>query len=579
MTRYERSDGQPLHDDDQRAVFLPPEGGSHEARAGSRQPGEEDGISLKPILITLWGRRWILGGTVAAAMLLFALAAAGLYALAPRERVASIAFRTMFDGSDRGRYPNGTPFSSADVIASPVLTDVFAQNDMERFGPFEDFKNAIFVVDSSPEINMLSYAYEAKLSEPRLTPVMRASLEEEFRRKRESMPVSYSLNFRRTERTKLMPPALMSKVLHDTLATWARHAAQRKGVLKYDVAVLSRNILPASLVETEDYIVIVDILRSKILRTLANIDRVAGLPGANIARTGERKVSLAEVRANLQDVYRFKVQPLIGLIRSTGLSKDPQLAILYLENQLFQNRLDGTEADGRVRTLQNSLRQYMQEDRQLVAAPQQSGQPAEGAPGQPMGTIIPQFGESFLDRLAQMSTQNNDVKFRQDITERVIAEGVKAVALEKDTAYYQDLITSLKGALGRRASGEPPAVRERAGELVKARAAEALDDLLQSLDQVNAIYAQLSADNLNPDTMLYAITAPFSVRATSALNRRAIAFAGIMVFLLSAVAAAFACLGYGYFRREIAGPRATTPSTSDRSLPEAGPRPAGSVAG
>jgi hypothetical protein len=378
---------------------------------------------------------------------------------------------------------------------------------------------------------------------------------------------------------KIMPRDLTSKVLHDTLATWAQHAAQRKGVLKYDIAVLSKNILPAQLIETEDYVVIVDILRSKILRTLSNIDRIAALPGANLARTGEGRVSLAEIRANLQDVYRFKVQPLIGLIRSTGLSKDPQLAILYLENQLFQNQLEGTEANGRVETLRNSLRQYMQEDRQMVAT-QQTGQGGSGsqAAEAALPTVIPQFGESFLDRLAEMANQNSDVRFRQDITERVIAEGLKEVALEKDTTYYEDLIVSLKGAL-RPGAAALPDVRERAGELLKTRASEALGDLVRSLDQVNAIYAELSADNLNPDTALYAITAPFTVRTTSAMNRRAMALAGIMVFLLSAVSGAFAVLGYGYFRREIAGPRATTPSTSDRSLPEAGPRPAGSVAG
>jgi hypothetical protein len=516
---------------------------------------EDDAISLTAMIATIWRYRKTVAGTIAGILLLFLFAAAGLFLLAPAERVATMQFRLLFDGADRGQYPNGTAFRGAEIIASPVLSEVFETNELQRFGTFHDFKNAVFIVETSAEADLLGYEYQKKLTDAKLTPVDRARIEDEFRRKREALPVEYALSFRRWERVGRMQSELMSKVLEDTLAIWARQAAERKGALKYNVSVLSRNILPQGAIESEDYIIVVDMLRSKILRILANIDAVSTLPGAAVVRVGSERISLAEARANLEDVYRFKVQPLIGMIRSTGLSKDPEMAVLYLENQLFQNRLESNEAAGKVRTLQASLRQYMQEERVAVSMPQtpagQSGGQAASSGGLGVPALIPQFGESFLDRLVQMSSQNNDVRFRQDITERVIGEGVKAVSLEKDTAYYEDLIAALRGTLQRSVAAD--AVRERAGAIVKTRAEESVQDIRRWIDQVNAIYEELSARQLNPSTLLYAVTKPFTVRTTRALSVRTLAMAGALVFLVSLFLVPLSCLFYDHMRRELAG--------------------------
>jgi hypothetical protein len=320
--------------------------------------------------------------------------------------------------------------------------------------------------------------------------------------------------------------------------------------------VYSKNIIQRDFIGAEDYIIGVDILRSKIQRIVSNIDTIAVLPGAAVTRTGAERVSLAEMRANLEDVQRFKIQPLIGLIRSTGLSKDPQLAILYLENQLFQNRLDSNEATGTVRTLQDSLRQYLEQKSVVAAAGQRpAGQGSEGAQAPMFGAgvpaLIPQFGESFLDRLVEMSTVNNDVRFRQDITERVIAAGVKAVSLEKETAYYEDLIAALRGALRAGKSVDSLAVSKRAVEMVRGRSEEVLGDIVRALDGINAIYEQISAHNLNANNFLYTVTAPMAQRVERAVTLRRLAMYGSLVLMVSLMLVPLACLIHHYFRKEV----------------------------
>ena len=53
--------------------------------------------------------------------------------------------------------------------------------------------------------------------------------------------------------------------------------------------------------------------------------------------------------------------------------------------------------------------------------------------------MIPQFSESFLDRLVEMSTQNNDIEYRQELTDRIIRESLAVTVLDKEQGYYEDL--------------------------------------------------------------------------------------------------------------------------------------------
>ena len=237
---------------------------------------------------------------------------------------------------------------------------MFETNDLERYGSYDDFKNSVFVLQSNPELELLSYEYQARLAASGLSPVNRASIEEEFQTRRDSLTDPwFSLNFREAARLSELPPSLVSKVLDDTLATWARQAAERKGALRYNIPVFSKNILRRDLIEAEDYITGIDILRAQVRRIIANIDEIATLPGAAVIRIGEGGTSLAEVRVNLEDILRFQIQPLVGMIRMTGLSRDPESLGRYIDDQLFQISLERAEAETRVVAVQESLRSYM----------------------------------------------------------------------------------------------------------------------------------------------------------------------------------------------------------------------------
>ncbi len=525
--------GDPVFADNQ---FVPP----------SQPPDDEGEFSLKPMLRVLWAYRRTLRMGILIATAAVVVLFTAVWLRVPTDRFGTLHFRVLFDGADQGRYPNGTPFSSAEIVATPVLDEVYKANDLQRYMEFNDLKESMFALESNPDLELLSYEYQSKLSDVKLTPVDRARIEAEFRKKLESLKsAEFSLNLRRSERMKKLPASLLTKVLDDTLSKWARQAREQKGALKYDIPVFSSNILQRDVVRNDDYIIAVDILRTKVSKILTNIDLISKVPGAALMRTGKTRLSLAEIRSNLDDLLRFDIEPSISLITSARLTRDPQQARMYIQDQLRQIVLSRAASLQRMKAIQEPLRDYVAQSAGRQAAPAGGGQP--GGAQAPLNTpaLIPQLGESFLQQIVDMSTQNNDAKYRQAMTDRVVDEGLQVASYERERAYYEALNSSLTGWVK---SPEESAESKR----LVARLDKSFQAVATSLDDVVAIYDELSSKNLNPGTLLYAVTAPAALRTERSISLRTLALFAILAFVFSVVALVVGCLAHNYYRSEIA---------------------------
>lgn len=498
----------------------------------------EDAISLRPLFDALWNYRSVIGLVAAVTSVLGGLVLFALYLRAPVERIGSIEFRLLFEGAANNQYPNGTAFSESEIVAAPVLTEIFHVNDLQRFGKYENFKASMFVLASNPEVDLLTYEYQAKLADARLTATDRARIEEEFRTKRRSLvdPV-FSLNMRRHEGLTTMPTDLIQKVVHDTLATWAKHAYERKGATRYNVPMLSKDILRRDVIDREDYLVAIDILRTKTTRIIETIDTLAELPGAHAIRTGSAQTSLAEVRSTLEDVLRFRLEPLLDLVRSEGVTKNARELSLYANNQLFQLRLQRQKSQNLVTTLQESLNAY---SANRGSASGRDTAPGTGTIGGP--SIVPQLDQSFLDRLMMFSTASEDQKYRRELTDRIIVESERVGALQREAAYYEDLVKNLP-SVGSRAIGAPQTIA-----LINARTTEAFEQVSLAADQISALHAELSAQNLNPSTTLYAITGPFTVRTTRSMTGRSALLSLFLITLVALIGASLAAVVHSVVR-------------------------------
>jgi hypothetical protein len=515
-------------------------GSSRQQHPPREQDEYTDDISLRPYLDTLWRYRAVIGAITLAVGAIFLVGALALIVLAPVERIASMEFRLLFSGANRNQYPNEAPFSPAEIVAPPVIAEVFRNNELERFGKYEDFKSALFIQQSNPALEMLAAEYNARLADPKLTTVDRTRIETEFRTRRESLvDPSFAISLRRGERFRTIPEELVQKVLSDTLATWARQADQIKGVTRYQLPVISGEILTKEEIEGSDYLIAADRLRARTAHLLDIIEQMAEIPGALTIRISEGRVSLAELQARLQNLLRFDLEPLVEIVRAEGVSKQPSLLLPYATGVAQHLELQKQEAEARAQALQTSLRDYVAQSSAPSTVQLPTGPTAPLAtPGGP--TVTPQLSESFLDRLERMSViaQEGEMDYRRKLTDQIIRETRQVATIDRELSYYKNLQAGIE-RIGRQATNSGPLVA-----VVNGRTAAALQQLATASSQLAELYREISTRNLDPAARLYEITSPVTdtSRWTRPLDRLAIAL--IVVLLGTLIVAAAGVLAY-----------------------------------
>lgn len=510
-----------------------------------------DEISFADLVGFFWRYRvtftvsMLLSAVVAGAMLL----CVGL--LAPENKLASLPFRVLFEGASESEYPNGLKYNPSDIIDAPVLQQVYEKNKLSGYLSFDEFKGSVFVSETNNALALLDKAYQDSLSNDKLSLIDRQSIEAEYRSKRQALRnQSYELRFLSQTRMFSIPEHLIDKVLKDILSTWAQLADSKKGVFKYRLALYTKNIFSQESLGKEDYIVGIDIMNSTIGHILDNIAKIELLPGADITRVGDDRIGLLEIKANLLNTRKYKLDPLVGLIRKTGLSKKPQLALLYLENQLFQLKLDQEQSLNNIGVFEDTLNFYLEKNAKTNSGEYRnlSASSSDEKIASLNTNYIPQFGDSFLDRIVEMSTQGNDVQYRQALTSRIVDEGVELSEMKKKSLYYQSLVEAMKN----NQSAEEKNIQEIV-DFIKERFAEIENDVTVFLEQIEAVYNAISKNQLRPETELYLISDPMFVVDNGGFINKKILLGGVLIFMLTIGLTIVGCLLFDYYKTRSRG--------------------------
>jgi len=494
-------------------------------------------ISAAHIVVTLRRYRRTILFWLTTVMLVYAIAAVAIYALSPGIESTTLPFRLDFDGAENNQYPNGLKFSSTDIVAANVLTRVYQTNNIAQYLSFRRFKDAIFLQESSRELEKLNLEFEARLADSKLSPVDRERIEREYQLRRSSLRhAEFSLSFADTRPLKAVPEDMREKVLRSVLSVWADVADREKGAVKYRLPVLTTNVVIRNSIGPREYLVELDILRSRINRILANVDELLAIPGAVIVRVGPEKISLSEISVNLHDIRRFQIDPLITETYQKALVRDPRTVSGYYQSQLASAQRDYEQSKAHVAMLQNSLSAYMggQQNPVRDAAGIQANSLSSNQ------TVTPQLTEGFLDKIVKLATDSSDMKYRQDlITEANRVAITELLPAEKEVQYYQTIAQQMS-AFAAMTSGDLSA---RAADVKAVEDAEnaAYASVIKSLQQVSEAYLVLSR-NLNPDGVLYTFSGPVVSQSEKSVPPKRLVLFGVLITLLSLPVIVFFCL-------------------------------------
>lgn len=500
----------------------------------------EPPVSISRIVHTLRTYAAVILLSLAAVATAYIVIAVAAYIFSPSQRLTSQKFRLDFEGASEGLYPNRAKFSTSDIVSTPVLLRVFQDNHLDRFTRFVAFSRALFVLESNPDYERLAADYQARLADPKLSAIDRERIQREWESKAAALAKGeYTLNWLRTSDTADVPEPVVRKVLLDTLATWARYVTNEQHVLKYRLGVLSSNVIGVTADDNSEPIVQIQVLRSKIYKILQNIDDLLLVPGSELRRSRDG-MSLPEIRLRLEEIVRFRLEPLTARVSASGLVADRTATQRFLEMQLAYDQRKLKSAQDSADTIRQSLTVYSL-DQNGYQTPQTAGSPPreQQAPRNAGDTVAPQLSESFLDRLVSMTSRTSDMQYRQKLVDDYRRAAMAVVPAEEAVAYDQEVLNLIRG-------GGSSNVR---GNDAQAEIAATRNDVRRLTDRVNEIYDAVSHD-LNPSNELYTLTAPPVSRTQHARSLTQLALYGVVLLAVATPIIIVLCLLHARVREE-----------------------------
>lgn len=466
--------------------------------------------------------KWLGGGAFVAVAIM-----AAFYFLRPTQREGRVEVRLLFTGMEQGQYPNGTRFTLADLIAEPVLQEVYNRHQLEKSLAFGDFRNAFAVLHHNKALDELRLNYAGQLENKSLSRVERSKVEEEYESRRRALRNGNCILVIKPA-LENWPSALTPVVAGDILKVWEEQTRQ-SGAFKFDLDIYTVNIISDIAPYRDDYLVLLDRIRVTINRILNNIEALEAIPGASLVRAGDRNVSLGELKALLRDDLRYKLTMIESPVYGLGMYRNRTFSQAYIEEQLFRLSREAAAAKRNSAAVEQALASYAASGVHPSAA---SGSASAGAVGAMGGgnALIPQISESFFNRMLDMSSQQSDVAFRQNLAKRTVNYGNELADIENERQIYENMLQLLNSP-----NPDMEEEREAMQGWVAQQTAAMLKTLEQALGDMGLLYARISQRSLEP-AVVYSITEPFAIARVSALSLGRVA---VIVGLLSAAYTAF----------------------------------------
>ncbi len=485
-------------------------------------------INLSRLARTLYAYRGPIVLSLAIVLFLYIIVAGFRVFSAPSRKVTTQGFQLEFEGAETGRYPNGVEFSPAEIVSVPILDRVYKANNLSEFLPFSVFAQSVYIVESNAAFEQLAREYQARLADPKLSPIDRDRIVREFESKKQSLSKNqYSVNFSTPNRKHQLPASVARKVLRDVLSEWASYAAREQHMLQYQVAVVSPNTFSLAPPNgSVNYIARLQVLRSNIHRVVMSINEIESLPGARLAQTRGDRMTLNDLRIRLEDMVRYRLEPLVPAVRTSGLVSDVNAAIRFLEAQLSHDERSLAMRRSRAEVIRQALNAYVNRS-EVVPDPeaQPDGERQPSTTGRPPGdSVTPQLSETFLERLVALTSATGDMTYRQRLVDDFRDAAMAIGPVEQAVAYDREVIAQLRSA----AAGQGGVTAENVEQQIREIEKQLHDTVLR----VNELYVTISR-NLEPDTHLFTTIGVPTTRSERAVDPLRIATLGLLILLLS----------------------------------------------
>lgn len=272
-------------------------------------------------------------------------------------------------------------------------------------------------------------------------------------------------------------------------AGWSRDAADdRSGALGMPINLYSARLFDSAEIQNLDYLIAIDLVRDRMRLVRDNVTRVLALPNGEVALDPETNLSARDVGRLLLDLDEFALKQLNAPVLSLGIAKNPEVVRLYYNSRLQELRREKDTLANKARVLEQANQTYQGITGGVGAVGAAAG--AEALPGFPPGssTVIPQFGDAFIDRLIELTQRGGDTQFRQDLLRQTVDLQQQATDIDAEIARIQEYINVFSANAG----VERTAEERRLAEYFVQRLNEDLPGTIEKLRDYSQIIERIA---------------------------------------------------------------------------------------
>ncbi len=440
--------------------------------------------------------------TIAVAVTLVALGLLGaIFALRvglPSETTYRHAIKFVFPEVEKGRYPNGLPFSMSDLASPLVLQKVYRMNALDRQNiKLKDFTSAISIAPYATTYAETVAMFRKRLANKRLTFAERVEIEKEMSERISRMSRSNAVVQFRLVSPMGISDELGKKIVHDIPQAWSQISIEKRGVLKLPEGNTARSLIDKQLFSSLDLPVAVDLLISSVKTIKSHINQLGDLAGAETVVDEKSGHTIISLRRDVNNFDKYRLRALSGMIFGLGLVRSPQETEMLFERRLAILDMSYRALEQSAASIEKSLEIYSPagfktgRETALVAAT-----------GMSQGTSIPQISEGFVDRIITLSQQSRDEQFRKELVTRQLDLKKQAIIVKSEMEIVKQLVKKLTAGTENRPRVDTQEMAKRMKvALASLSNIEAI--LNQYWQTVSRLYQQLSEKRYSYNGRLY----------------------------------------------------------------------------
>ena len=389
-----------------------------EVKSGQLSDGLDNEMNVGELLRSIWRTR----NLVITTMLIAAISLAGLLAFMrlalPTTQTFKYAVQFVFSNVSKIQYPNGSKFAIFDLIAPSVLSKVYTNNNLEKYGiSLEEFISTINVSGYSNIEEQVIDRYRSRLGNRKLTFVERKSIEKEMAEELENLSnKSAMLSFTLQKRIGISQD-LGENLLRDIVLTWADKSINEFGVLDLPENLDQKDIVDTDLVKSLDIPLAAEYLSSTSYKLKQQLIQLNRYEHASTLVDNESGHTIRSLTRKLQAIIDYELASILSLAFDPSFSKSKEATIAVFNNRLREREAERATAARQIQIVEESyaaLNESWKFGQMDLARTSAAG--TSGNSDQSSGNTTT-FGDGFFARLVQFVEEGLDKEGR--IVERI----------------------------------------------------------------------------------------------------------------------------------------------------------------